>query len=179
MRMAQIDPWVSGSRIRLRDDFVSGLKCFRNEDWETALGFFRCADDEAEMDDIYQDRHTSYHGLTRVQMGDKNGVKLCRKVAVGERFDAEVNYNLAVAEHKLGFRESAYTALRRGLTIDAGHAGLRRLKQEFRLREQRAVIPGLRREHVLNRLFGRLFRGGRKPWQNRDRLRICRLKTYD
>ena len=167
--MAQIDPWVSGSRIRLRDDFVSGLKCFRNEDWEGALGFFRCADDEAEMDDIYQNRYTSYHGLTRVHLGDKNGVKLCRKAAVGERFDPEVYFNLAVAEHKLGFRESADTALRRGLTIDAGHAGLKRLKQEFYLHEQRAVIPGLRRDHFLNRVLGRLFRGSRKPRRALDR----------
>jgi hypothetical protein len=169
MQMAKIDPWVSGSRIRLRDDFVSGLKCYRNEDWEGALGFFRSADDQAEMDDIYQNRYTSYHGLARVHMGDRNGVKLCRKAAVGERFDAEVYYNLALAEHKLDFRESACTALRRGLTIDASHAGLQRLKQEFRLREQRALIPGLRRDHFLNRMLGRLFRGSRKPWQERDR----------
>ena len=79
MQMAKIDPWVSGSRIRLRDDFVSGLKCYRNEDWEGALGFFRSADDQAEMDDIYQNRYTSCHGLARVHMGDRNGVKLCRK----------------------------------------------------------------------------------------------------
>jgi hypothetical protein len=109
--MAPIDPWVSGSRIRLRDDFVSGLKCFRNEDWEGALGFFRTADDQAEMDDIYQNRYTSCHGLARVHMGDRNGVKLCRKATVGERVDAEVYCNLAVAEHKLGFRESASRSL--------------------------------------------------------------------
>jgi tetratricopeptide (TPR) repeat protein len=169
MRMAQIDPWESVSRVRCRDDFVSGLRCFRNQDWEGALGLFRAADDQAEMDDIYQNRYTSYHGLARVHMGDRNGVKLCRKAAVGERFDAEVYYNLAVAEHKLGFRESAYTALRRGLTIDANHAGLKRLKQEFRLREQRALIPGLRRNNILNRILGKLFRGSRKPWRDRDR----------
>ncbi len=169
MRMAHIDPWESGSRVRLRADFVSGLRCFRNQDWEGALGFFRDADDQAEMDDIYHNRYTSYHGLARVHMGDRNGVKLCRKAAVGERFDAEVYYNLAVAEHKLGFRESAYTALRRGLTIDASHAGLKRLKQEFRLREQRALIPGLQRNNILNRILGRLFRGCRKPWRDRDR----------
>jgi hypothetical protein len=168
MWMVQRDPWESGSRVRLRDDFVSGLRCFRNQDWEGALGFFRAAEDQAEMDDIYQNRYTSYHGLARVHMGDRNGVKLCRKAAVGERFDAEVYYNLAVAEHKLDFRESAYTALRRGLAIDANHAGLKRLKQEFRLREQRSLIPGLRRNNLLNRILGRLFRGKRKPWQDRD-----------
>jgi len=167
--MAQMDPRESVSHIRLRADFVSGLKCFRNEDWEGALGFFRAADDQAEMNDIYQWRYTTYHGLTRVHMGDKNGVKLCRMTAVGERFDDEVYCSLAVAELKLDFRESAYTALRRGLTIDASHAGLQRLKQEFRLREQRALIPGLRRDHFLNRMLGRLSRGSRKPWQERRR----------
>ncbi len=167
--MAQIDPWESGSRIRLRADFVSGLKCFRSEDWDGALNFFRAADEQAEMDDVYQNRYTSYHGLARVHLGDRNGVKLCRKAAVGERHDAEVYYNLAVAEHKLDFRESAWTALRRGLSIDASHTGLQRLKEEFHLREQRALIPGTRRENVLNRILGKFFRGSRKPWQDRDR----------
>jgi tetratricopeptide (TPR) repeat protein len=167
--MAQLDPWISGSRIRFREDFISGLKCFRDEDWEGALIFFRAADDQAEIDDIYQNRYTSYHGLARVHLGDRNGVKLCRKAAVCERDDAEVYYNLAVAEHKLGFRESAYTALRRGLGIDPRHTGLQRLKQEFRLREQRALIPWLRRENILNRILGKLFRGRRKPWQESDR----------
>ena len=167
--MAKIDPWQSGSRIRLRDDFVSGLKCFRSEDWEGALNYFRAADEQAEMDDIYQNRYTSYHGLARVQVGDRNGVKLCRKAAVGERHDVEVFYNLAVAEHKLDFRESAYTALRRGLSIDANHPGLQRLEQEFRLREQKVLIPGLRREHIFNRILGKVFRGSRRPRRHGDR----------
>lgn len=167
--MTQIDPWESGSRIRLREDFVSGLKCFRSEDWEGALNFFRAADTLAEMDDIYQNRYTSFHGLARVYLGDKNGVKLCRKAAVGERHDVEVYYNLAVAEHRLGFRESAYTALRRGLRIDASHNGLQRLKNEFGLREKTALIPGIRRENFLNRIVGKLFRGSRKPWRGGKR----------
>ena len=167
--MTQIDPWESGSRVRLREDFVSGLKCFRNEDWEGALNFFRTADEQAEMDDIYQNRYTSFHGLTRVCLGDKNGVKLCRKAAVGERYDVEVYYNLAVAEHRLGFRESAYMALRRGLSIDPSHNGLQRLKSEFGLREKQVLIPGIGRENFINRIIGKLFRGSRKPWRDEER----------
>jgi tetratricopeptide (TPR) repeat protein len=167
--MAELDPWEAGSRVRYREDFVSGLKCFRNGDWEGALNFFRHAVEQADLDDVYRQRYTSYHGLARVRLGDRNGVKLCREAAVGERHDAEVFYNLAVAENELGFRESAYTALRRGLGIDASHAGLQRLAQQFRLREQRAVIPALPREHMLNRLLGRLFRGTRIPYIKRDR----------
>jgi hypothetical protein len=121
------------------------------------------------MDDIYQNRYTSFHGLTRVYLGDKNGVKLCRKAAVGERYDVEVYYNLAVAEHRLGFRESAYTALRRGLNIDASHNGLLHLKSEFGLREKQVLIPGIGRESFINRIIGKLFRGSRKPWRDEER----------
>ena len=77
---SNIDPWTrSGVSVKMRDDFMDGLKCFKGNDYETALSFFRSADRSAEMDDIYQNRYTSFHGLARVFMGDRNGVKLCRK----------------------------------------------------------------------------------------------------
>jgi len=150
----------------MRDDFLDGLKCFKSNDYETALSFFRSADRSAEMDDIYQNRYTSFHGLARVFMGDRNGVKLCRKAAVGETHDAEVYYNLALAENKLDFRESAYMALRRGLKIDAGHPGLLRLKKEIVLRDQTGLIPWLGCNNILNRLLGIFFRGSRKPYSD-------------
>ena len=162
-----MDPWESGSRTRLREDFVDGLKHFRNDDWEHALRLFRLADEQAEMDDVYQNRYTSFHGLARVLMGDKNGVKLCRKAAVGEQSDVEVYYNLAMAEHRLGYRESGWTALRRGLRIDRGHPGLKRLEEEFTLRVKHKAVPGLNREGIVNRVIGRLFRGSRKSWNSR------------
>ncbi|MEN8106800.1 MAG: hypothetical protein ABFS22_02205 [Pseudomonadota bacterium] len=165
--MAQMDPWESGSRTRLREDFVDGLRHFRSDDWEGALPLFRKADENADMDDVYQNRYTSFHGLARVLMGDKNGVKLCRKAAVGEQNDVEVYYNLAMAEHRLDYRESAYTALRRGLRIDKGHPGLIRLEQEFTLREKCKLVPGVRRDGFINRTLGKMFRGSRKPWNSR------------
>lgn len=160
--MADLDPWKEGSRVSLDDDFVSGLKRFKNNDWEGALDLFRSADEAADIDDIYQNRYTSYHGLTRVYMGDKNGVKLCRKAAVGERNDVEVYYNLAVAEHKLGFHESAGMALRRGLGIDSGHPGLKQLQQEITRHGKHSLPAGKGRENFISRVLGRLFRGGRK-----------------
>lgn len=161
--MADIDPWEEGSRIRLNADFVSGMKCFKNNDWEAALAFFRSAEKSADIDDIYLSRYTSFQGLARVYMGDKSGVKLCRKAAVGEQNDAEVYYNLAMAENRLGFRESAIMALRRGLKIDAGHPGLKRLKEDMNLRERRGLLPGTGRESFISRIFGRLFRRSRRP----------------
>ena len=54
--MGQMDPWETGSRVRLREDFVDGLRHFRNDDWENALHHFRTADEKAEIDDVYQNR---------------------------------------------------------------------------------------------------------------------------
>jgi len=68
---SQFGPRTSGS---MRDDFIDGLKCFKSDDYEGALMFFRAADECAAMDDIYQGRYTSFHGLSRVCMGDRSGV---------------------------------------------------------------------------------------------------------
>ena len=157
-------PYLSGQQLHMRDDFIDGLKCFKSDDYEGALLLFRAADECAEIDDIYQSRYTSFHGLSRVYMGDSSGVKLCRKAVVGETRDVEVYYNLAMAEHRLGFRESAYTALRRGLKLDPQHAGLLRLKQQLMLRKKHGFIPGLKRNNIVNRLIGKLFRGKRLPY---------------
>jgi hypothetical protein len=161
--MRQYDPWETGSRTRLRDDFLQGLSCYEKRDLEGALNMFRAADEQAEMDDIYQNRYTSFHGLVRVFMGDRHGVKLCRKAAVGEVEDVEVYYNLAMAEYKLGDRGGAYMALRRGLAIDAEHTGLRRLRKEFNLRARHPVIRWLSRDNRFNRALGQLFRRRRGP----------------
>ena len=165
---SQFGPRRSGIQEDMRDDFVDGLKCFKSDDYEAALMFFRAADECAAMDDIYQGRYTSFHGLSRVCMGDPSGVKLCRKAAVGETQDAEVYFNLAMAESRLGFRESAYTALRRGLKVDPEHSGLLQLKQQFVLRRKHGFIPGLKRSHLLNRLIGKLFRGTRRPYSDQE-----------
>ena len=164
---SQFESRSTGKRLCLREEFVDGLKCFRNSDYEGAVLLFRTADQQAEMNDAYQNRYTSFHGLSRVCMGDTSGVKLCRKAAVGEIHDAEIYYNLALAEHRLGFRESAYTALRRGLNVDPGHDGLLRLKQQLALREKHSLIPGLKRGNFLNRLMGKLFRGTRQARNNK------------
>lgn len=162
------DPRMKGSSHCLRNEFTDGLESFRRDDWDSALELFRCADERAEIDDIYQSRYTSFHGLVRVYMGDGNGVKLCRKAAVGEINDAEVFYNLAMAENRLDFREGAYMALRRGLKIDADHPGLNQLKKELTLREKKKIFPGLRRKGFLNQFLGKFFRGSRKPWNSRE-----------
>jgi tetratricopeptide (TPR) repeat protein len=143
----------------LRDDFADGLKCFLNDDYAGALVHFRAADEDADISDVLQSRYTSFHGLTRVCLGDSSGIKLCRKAAAGEAQDAEVYYNLALAEDRLDNREGAVTALRRGLYLDPEHTGLLQLKQNMTQRKHFTMASGLSHTHPLNRLLGKLFRG--------------------
>ena len=163
---SQFELGSNDSRFRLRDDFISGLECFKSHDYEAALPLFRKADESAAINDVYQNRYTSFHGLARVFMGDTRGVKLCRKAAVGETNDAEVYCNLAMAENRMGSRESAYQALRRGLRVAPEHAGLLKLKNDIVLREQHGLIEGLKRDNWLNRLLGKLTRGSRQPYSD-------------
>ena len=149
------------NRVGLRDDFKKGLRCFNSSDYEGALLFFRTADDSAELDDAYQNRYTSFHGLSRVFMGDRNGVKLCRKAAVGETRDAEVYYNLAMAEHRLDYYESALMALRRGLRINPEHKELQRLQHKLSP-GMRNRLSGAGSDGVVKQLLGRLLGRARR-----------------
>jgi tetratricopeptide (TPR) repeat protein len=153
-------------RRRLSAEFTNGLQCLEDADYAAALQLFRAAEAAAEIDDIFLNRYTSFHGLTRVLMGDESGVRLCRKATAGQLNDAEVFYNLALAEQRLGYRESAYMALRRGLRIAPEHSGLVRLKQELGLRDKHRLLAGLPRNHFLNRWLGRLLRGSRQPYRD-------------
>ena len=144
----------AAARVHLHDDFKKGLRCFNSSDYEGALLFFRIAADSAELDDAYQNRYTSFHGLSRVYMGDRNGVKLCRKAAVGETADAEVYYNLAMAEHRLNFHESALTALRRGMNVDPHHAGLLRLQHVLSPKSHTGAGANGLVKQLLGRLLG-------------------------
>lgn len=152
------DPWEQGSSVRLSEEFVRGLRYFRAEDWESAIKLFRAAEAGADISDIYQRRYTSYHGLARVYSGDSNGVKLCRKAAVGEDADADVYYNLALAEIRLNEPEGASMAVRRGLAVDASHAGLRQLSQENGSRRKRGSRTARGRESFFGRLLEKIFR---------------------
>ncbi len=152
----------SASQVQPCEDFSAGLERFRSRDYAAALSTFRTLDEQSGYDEL-QDRYTSFHGLTRVLLGDASGIKLCRKAAAGNSQDAEVLYNLALAEYRLRNREGAYLALRRGLRLYPAHPGLLQLKADFGLRGRHGIFPFLSRDHFINRWIGRLLRGIRRP----------------
>ena len=68
-----------GSKYRKR--FYDALKLYRNSDYEGALAILCEIVAEADVQDVYHNKYRSYEGLTRVCLGDKHAVELCRETA--------------------------------------------------------------------------------------------------
>jgi len=159
---SQLDLYQADKNHSLSHDFIEGLQRFERQDYEAAAILFRSAVDSADINDSFQNRYTSFHGLTRVYMGDEHGVKLCRKAATGDTSDAEVYFNLAQAEHRLQQPANAELALRRGLKIDASHPGLQQLQQQLSGRYKRGASS------LMQQLLYRLFRHARSVQPGED-----------
>ncbi len=149
------DPFevYDGSQYRAR--FFDGLKLFRNSDYAAALAIFREITALVDGRDVYMNKYRSYEGLTRVCMGEKSAVALCRAAAADEIKDADVHHALALAEFKLNNRRLAVAAVKRGLAIDSGNPELLRLRAIMGARRE-PVISFLGRDHALNKLLGKL-----------------------
>lgn len=149
-----------GSAFRAR--FFDGLKLLRNADYEGALVVFREIAAAADRQDVYRNTYRSYEGLTRICLGEKSAVALCRDAAADDLRAVEVHYNLALAEFKLKNRRRAVLALQRGLVIDSANPELRHLRAVMGNRRQ-PVLRFLSRDHPLNKWLGRLtYRRPRK-----------------
>jgi tetratricopeptide (TPR) repeat protein len=143
----------NGSRYHRR--FYDAVRLYRNSDYEGALTVFSEIVVAVGQQDVNLSKYRSYEALTRVCLGDKNAVELCRELASVDFDDIEVHYNLALAEHKLGFRRRAVLAAQRGIAIDPGHPELRRLRTVMGLRRQ-PPIGFLGRDNVVNKWLGKL-----------------------
>ena len=142
-----------GSQYQRR--FFDALKLYRNSDYEGALVIFCEIVAAAGQQDVNLNKYRSYEGLTRVCLGEKHAVELCREVAGADISDVDVHYNLALAEYKLNNRRRALQAMQRGLAIDSGNPELRRLRSLMGSRRQ-PVISFLDRENAVNKWLGKL-----------------------
>ena len=99
----------------------------------------------------------SYLGLAQVLTSDRNGLILCRDAASSECVGADVYLNLACAEWHVDNRQRAVDAINRGREVNDDHHQLVRASTLIDSR-RRNVLPFLKREHILNRLLGRMMR---------------------
>jgi tetratricopeptide (TPR) repeat protein len=104
-----------------------------------------------------QMRYVSYYGLSLVfsRRAARQGVELCEKAAARDSFDAVLQLNLGKAYRHVGRTTKALAAFERGLRLDS--TNLRLSIEKSRLdRRARPFVPGLGRDHPLNRSLGRL-----------------------
>lgn len=149
------DPWSTvQDEIKLHADFVQGQRYFQQGDLAAALAGFKSAHQVTADHDVHSTLYMSFLGLVQVLLNDVSGLNLCRRAAREETHRGDVFENLARAELKLGHRKQAWDALRRGLKLDKGHAGLRALQIEMGARRHPA-LAFLDRDNLLNRLIGK------------------------
>ena len=153
--MNTLDPFevYDGSQYRAR--FFDGLKLFRNSDYAAALVIFREITAVVDGRDVYRNKYLSYEGLTRVCLGEKRALALCREAAADEIKDVDVHYAHALAEFKVNNRRLAVAAVKRGLAIDSGNQELLRLRAIMGMRRD-PLIRFLDRDHFLNKWLGKL-----------------------
>lgn len=139
------------------ESFDKGCDALKGEDFKAAEHNFRNALNSVHEGHQLYNKIASFYGLAQVLIEDPNGLLLCRDVASSEANDGDVFLNLACAEWHSDNRERAIDAVARGRAIDAGHIQLERAGQLLDSRRAH-VIPYLPRQHILNRMLGRLVR---------------------
>ena len=139
--------------------FVAGVKYLKAKNFSAALSLFAAAD-VGNSEDSFSNLYTVFHGLTRLYLGDERGLSLCRRAAYFESYIAEVHYRHALGELKMRKRYKGVCAVKAGLAIDPKHRALCQLREDLGVR-QGPALAFLSRDHVLNRLLGRLQRRAR------------------
>ena len=139
------------------EDFVNGVEHLKEHAIPKAVESFNVAFESVDRRDAYRNKYASYCGLARVLSGDASGLNLCREAARAEIRDGDVYLNLARAEWYFENRKNTVIALKKGLSVDSRHPGLRAMREQLGLRV-RSPLPFLPRSHPLNHSLGKLMR---------------------
>ena len=102
-------------------------------------------------------RYRSYFGLclALTERRFDKALELCRSAAKEEFYNASLYHNLARVHLAFGFKSEAIRYLRRGLMIDPQSREIQSELERLGQRE-RPVLRFLRRQHRINRCFGRI-----------------------
>jgi tetratricopeptide (TPR) repeat protein len=104
-----------------------------------------------------QPRYLSYYGLCLALQANRprDGLSFCREAASVEFFNPDVFCNLGRVLLAMDRRKDAYQAIRKGLSLQPGHAGLRQ-ELERMGRRRPPTVSFLSRRNPINILLGRL-----------------------
>ena len=97
------------------------------------------------------------YGIAHLDKKYREGLKLCQHAVKMQVYEPDNFMNLARVYLLTRNREKAHQAVLRGLSLDADHAGLRRVWRELGIRKSQP-IPFLSRDNPLNEMLGRFRR---------------------
>ena len=125
---------------------------------EAAGHFQRAMHRERELGVLRpQMRYLSFYGLSMAagHKPDRQAISCCEQAASHDETDVELLLNLARVYYLAALPTRALSAIERGLRVDPDNGGLRTLLLKV---DRRAppLVPGLGRDHPLNRSLGRL-----------------------
>ena len=137
--------------------YSNGLDALKAKDYKGAVRDFELVVNSIDESDEFYSRAASYLGLARVLTEDDSGLLMCRDAASNEKSYGDVFLNAACAEWHSNQRKRAIDTIHKGLEIDAKHSQLKQVIAMLDTRK-RSAIGFLDRNHVFNRVLGRLSR---------------------
>jgi len=135
------------------EHFTEGQSELARERVDAALDHFR----SAHRLDPTSPRYRSYFGLALglAERRFDRALELCRSAAKEEFFNPALYHNLARLHLAFGFKSEGIRYLRRGLMIDPQNEPILKEMKGLGVR-RKPVLSFLRRDHLVNRWFGRL-----------------------
>ena len=148
--------------------YKNGKDALKAGDYKAAEHAFKIALDSVHehiglSNDGQYNNVKSYYGLAQVLNSNEHGLLLCRDAASNEQLNGDVFLNLACAELESNNRKRAIDVIQHGTKIYPDHDRLKHAYAKIECRHNCCLVF-LSREHILNRLLGRLRRrSGQAP----------------
>lgn len=144
-----------------------GIELCRQGDWQGGVVLLARVAEEKDPGAELPGRFYSYlgYGIARYERRVREGLALCEHAVKREFYQPDNYLNLARTYLLANQRRKAIDAVIAGRQVDRRHRGLARLHRELGIRRP-AVLPFLDREHLINRLLGRLRHDWNSPGEN-------------
>ena len=132
-----------------------GIGFCRKGHWEHGVKLLLEVTDGRDTSQKLPSLYYSYlgYGIARCQNRVREGIALCERALKLGFYDSENYYNMARVQLLRGSRRKANHALKRGLTIDPEHRGMKDLKKKMGSRRP-PVFPFLSRNNPINKYLG-------------------------
>jgi tetratricopeptide (TPR) repeat protein len=140
-----------------------GIQLCRKGDWAAGVHHLAQAVEAARGEELPSQAYSFLgYGVAYTQRRHKEGLDLCRHALRLSFTEPDNHLNLARVHSLMGNRRLAIRAVGEGLTLSPNHPPLLALYREMGIRRE-PVLRFLHRNHLLNRILGRVRHDFSKP----------------